>query len=424
MRLPLPPLPRGLRQRLMVALALYALALVTLYTLYALAFAYTVEDEFIERAMHEELSWLRAAHAREGVWPAPRDPHWQLLASTQAFPIELQHAFAAEPHRREFSGGEGRHYHLLDFEHAGTRWWLLAEVSEQLVFRRMRATVLEILGWSALGALTLGLLLAWWVARATTRPLSDLSEAVRALDPQALPRRLPETDASAGDAEVLALRHGLNELLARVADTLAREQSFTRDASHELRTPLAVIVASAEELGRQDAAGRSPGAALARLQTAADQLGQTLDALLELARAEPAHVAQGTALLPAIERAIVEQSARRPREDLDFEILISPEQRSALRPALLRIVLANLIGNVCAHAAPGPVRIDSAAGRCRIRNCARAGLSQSEHGPGLGQGLSILRRLDERYGLQLRIEAQADWVEASFVPGRAEPARD
>lgn len=409
-----PAAPRGLRQRLMAAMALYALVLVTLYTLYALAFAYTVEDEFIERALVEEVRWLREAHTRADRWPAPRDPHWRLLSSPAAFPADLQQAFAAEPRRREFSGADGRHYHLLDFDHAGQRWWLVAEVSGQLVFRRMRATVLEILAWSALGALAVGLLLAWWVARATTRPLHALSAAVRLLDPQALPRQLPDTDPRKSDAEVHALRQGLNDLLARVADALAREQSFTRDASHELRTPLAVIVASAEELARERADGPSREAALARLQTAADQLGQTLDALLELARSEPARMATDTPLLPAIERAIVEQSARRPREDLDFDIAIDTTQRTALRPALLRIVLANLIGNVCAHAAPGPVRIDLDSGRCRIRNAAPAGLGQSQHGPGLGLGLAILRRLDEHYGLQLRIDTGEGWVEASF----------
>lgn len=410
-------LPRGLRQRLMAAMALYALALVTLYTLYALAFAYTVEDEFIERALEEEVRWLREAHSQGGRWPAPRDAHWRLLATPEELPAEVRQAFENEPDRREFGGEDGRHFHLLDFEHQGQRWWLLAEVSEQLVFRRMRATVLEILAWSALGALAVGLLLAWWVARATTRPLRALSAAVGGLDPQALPRRLPEAIPASGDAEADALRHALNGLLARVADAMAREQGFTRDASHELRTPLAVIVASAEELARQPADDAGRTATLKRLQAAADQLGQTLDALLELARSEPANDAAGTPLLPAIERAIVEQTARRPREDLEFELAIDASQRTTLRPALLRIVLANLIGNVCAHAAPGPVRIDQQAGRCRIRNCAPAGLSASHHGPGLGLGLSILRRLDEHYRLQLRIDAGDGWVEASFDLG-------
>ena len=71
----------------------------------------------------------------------------------------------------------------------------------------------------------------------------------------------------------------------------------------------------------------------------------------------------------------------------------------------------------CAHAAPGPVRIDLHAGRCRIRNAAPAGLRQSQHGPGLGLGLAILRRLDEHYGLQLRIDTGEGWVEASFALG-------
>ena len=40
-------------------------------------------------------------------------------------------------------------------------------------------------------------------------------------------------------AETLPLVQSLNALLARVAESLAREQRFTADAAHELRSPLA-----------------------------------------------------------------------------------------------------------------------------------------------------------------------------------------
>lgn len=398
----------------MWAMGLYAVALVALYTLYALAFAYTVEDQYIERELRERAAVLRADYDRDGRWPALTDPQLRLLHSPEEFPDALRQAYAAEPQRREFAGAAGRHYHLLDFEHAGARWWLLAEVGDRLVFRRMRPVVIEILAWSALGALGFGLLLAAWVARVTSRRLVALSDEVRALDPDRLPRALPDPPELRGDAELIVLRQGLNELLARIADSIEREQSFTRDASHELRTPLAVVVASAEQLQRSQLRG-TDAQALAQLQMATAQLGQTLDALLELARAPPATASAGGLLLPAIERTIVEQAARRPRTDLEFVIDVDPGLCVALRPALLRIVLANLIGNVFAHAAPGTVDIAAAGARCRIVNQAASGLGQTQRSAGLGLGLSILRRLDERYGLDLRIEARAERVYASFA---------
>lgn len=404
----------GLRARLMWAMGCYALALVALYTLYAVAFAYTVEDLFLDRELRERALELREFHDLQGAWPASPGPGLSLHASAAELPAEVQQLLAEEPRRNEFSGTAGRHYHLHRFAHAGRDWWLLAEVSERLVFRQMRGTVLQILGWSALAALGVGLLLAALVARGTTQRLVALRDQVGQLDPDALPRRLPPP-TGADDAELSILRRGLDVLLDRVADSLEREQSFTRDVSHELRTPLAVIVASAEALGRPESAAEQRSAALARLDTASQQLAQTLDALLELARVPPAGDAAGQPLLAAIEQAIVEQAARRPREDLTLELDIPPGLRVPLRPALLRILLANLIGNAFAHAAPGPVRITVDAGRCTIVN--RAPVSAEAGDPGLGLGLSILRRLDERYGLGLRIEWMAGEVVASFELG-------
>lgn len=410
----------GLRARLMRAMALYALALTALYTLYTLLFAYKVEDTFLERDLRRSADALIAEHERLGQWPATLPTGLWLYHSPEQFPADIRHAFQDLPDRREFFGDAGRHYHLLRFSHAGRDWWLLAEVSQQLVFRQMRPKVTRLLVGSALLALVTGLLLAVWVARGTTRRLSAMSAAVEGLDPEALPRQLPALPG-ADDAELAILRRGLDGLLARVTDSLEREQSFTRDVSHELRTPLAVIVASAEALGRPEAPAALRSAALARLDTASQQLAQTLDALLELARVPPAGDADGQLLLAAIEQAIVEQAARRPREDLRLAIDVPSALRVPLRPALLRILLANLIGNAFAHAAPGPVRIAVAAGRCTIVNRAPADAGAGE--PGLGLGLSILRRLDERYGLGLRIEWVAGEVVAGFELGSAYPMR-
>lgn len=399
----------GLRVRLMRAMALYALALVALYTLYALAFAYTVEDQFFDRELREAALRLREIHDLEGRWPASAGPGLRLYADPAEMPADVYRRYREEPNRREYSSDAGRHYHLHRFAHAGRDWWLLAEVGERLVFRQMRTAVLQILGWSALGALLVGLLLAVWVARGTTRRLSALSAAVDRLDPDALPRQLPALPG-ADDAELATLRRGLDGLLARVADSLDREQGFTRDVSHELRTPLAVIVASTEALARPDLPADLRSAALARLDTASSQLAQTLDALLALARVPTPAEAAGTPLLAAIEQAIVEQAARRPREDLQIDLDVPPALRVPLRPALLRILLANLLGNAFAHAAPGPLTITARDGRCTIRNRAADGSGE----PGLGLGLSILRRLDERYDLGLRVEREGEAVIAGF----------
>lgn len=406
----------SLQTRLMVAMGAFVLALVALYTVYALAFAYTVEDEFIERALEQEAGRIEAERARDGRWPVLAGPHLQLVTRADELPAELRPQLLAEPNRREFAGNEGRHYHLQPLRVGEASAWLVAEVSQQLVFRGMRAVVLEILGYSALAALAAGLLVAWWVARRTTGPLRALATEVRQLDPDRLPAALPALPVAAVDAEVGTLMRGLDDLLRRIGGYIAREQSFTRDASHELRTPLAVILSQVEALAARPDLPAALRQALEQIESAGRAQAETLDALLELARAEPGP-AQPLPLLPAIERAIVAQAARRPRADLEFTIEIPATTMTTIRPAVLRILLANLIGNVHAHAEPGPVRIDLIGDRCRIRNRAMQALDGSarQAGAGLGMGLSIVRRLAAQYRLDLRIDTPGEAVEARFA---------
>jgi signal transduction histidine kinase len=413
----------SLQTRLMLAMGAFVLALVALYTVYALAFAYTVEDQFIARALAAEAARVEDARARDGRWPVLDGPHLRLVTRAEDLPAELRSLVIAEPQRREFAGEEGRHYHLHPLDGGGEPAWLVAEVSQQLVFRGMRAVVLEILGYSALAALAAGLLVAWWVARSTTRPLRALAAAVQRLDADRLPAVLPALHVGASDAEVATLMRGLDDLLRRIGGYIAREQAFTRDASHELRTPLTVILSQVEVLAANPALPPALRPALDQIEAAARGQADTLDALLELARAEPGPAAPQP-LLPAIERAIVMQAARRVREDLEFSIDIPPGTSTAIRPAVLRIVLANLIGNVYAHADPGPVRIEVREDRWRIRNRAAHGLGAGTQrgSAGLGIGLTIVRRLDEQHGLDLRIEAIGGDVEASFALHPAGPA--
>lgn len=149
------------------------------------------------------------------------------------------------------------------------------------------------------------------------------------------------------------------------------------------------------------------------------KLGEELVDLDHAFRADPVATARhkATPKLAEVERAIVAQAVRRPRADLGFTIEIAATSMTTIRPAVLRILLANLIGNVHAHAEPGPVRIDLIGDRCRIRNRAMQALDGSarQAGAGLGMGLSIVRRLAAQYRLDLRIDTPGEAVEARFA---------
>lgn len=399
-----------LHTRLMATFAAFTLAVSALFALFAMAFVYAVEDRFLERQLDQEATRQAAHHARHGTYTAPESGFITLHSSRDTLPPDVATLLAEEPRRRELAGMQGRHYHLLPLVREGEPPWLVAEVSGQLIVRPMRR---ELLTWlAAWGALLVGvsLGLAAWLARRTSAPLATLSAQVS----QAVPEQLPQALAGATRAdEVGALARSFGALLDRTRRFITREQAFTRDASHELRTPLAVLRMGLERL---IAAPDTPAALrleLTPLHAATTLMEQTVHTLLLLAReGDPAATpAAPTPVLPVVEQWVLAHAGWLDQQALALDVQLQREDRLALPPAVLQLVVASLLGNALAHGQRGgriQVRLDR--GALLIANpgaeppvgAGRAGV-KGEASAGFGLGLSIVRRLLEQQGARLEI---------------------
>ena len=157
-----------LRQRLMLAFTGYTVLVSALFGLFAMAFVYTVEDQFFDSALRQEAqaqdSSLRAGKG----WREPAQDFIRLYRPGQALPEDLAQARLREPRARELSGEQGRHYHLWPLPE--NRGLLVAEVSGQLIVRPMRRQLLLWLGAWGGGLALLALGLGWWLARRTSAP--------------------------------------------------------------------------------------------------------------------------------------------------------------------------------------------------------------------------------------------------------------
>jgi len=457
---PLPLLPRlpklrqGLQRQLMISFTFFTLGVSALLGLFAMALVYSVEDRFIEVTLDRAATEMQTRHQLSGLWPVPPQAFIQRYDDAASLPDDLRLAWQAEPHRREFAGTQGRHYHLHwlnrprgappDPPVPDTRHPLLvAEVSTLLV---VRPVLSELLVWWAAGSggLTLAALgLAAWRARRISAPLVRLADAIARSRPgDGSKRSTPSTRFAldSRDDEVGLLARHLDALTARTLSFIDREQVFTRDVSHELRTPLAVLgMASERMLGRNDL----PAGVAAQLQQMRQvlwDLEQTVNTLLALARearapAVSAAMADGVsarvsddmapatapitlAVLPLLERVVLEQASRLQGKDIQLEIDVSPALRLDLPPGVLHILLSNLVGNAFSHCEPGPVRLVADAQGLQLQNRSKAlppGLSERLGQPfqkgaasaGLGLGLAIVHRLAEHQGLQLSL-GQAD----------------
>lgn len=408
-----------LQRRLMLAFTGYTLLVSAVFALFAMAFVYVVEDHFFNTALQQEAQRQQASRAAGGDWLAPQQSFIRLYRPGEAWPEDLSEARQHEPRAHELAGREGRHYHLKSLPPEGA--WLVAEVSGELVVRPMRRELLLWLGlWSA-GLALLALALGWWLARRTSAPLRRLALTVAQSEPSRLPTDLAQ---QYGDDEVGLLAAHLARLNQRTQDFIAREQAFTRDASHELRTPLAVLGLACEELQRRPDASLRP--ALATMSAAIWQLQQTVDLLMALAREEgpPTLAAPELPLLPQVEQLVLAMAPLLDRQGIALEIALPATLTRPWPPALTRLLLSNLLANAISHGSGGRIRLEADVQQLRLGNAStpppaallqedaagrRAGL-KSEASSGLGLGLSIVRRLAERHGLQLRLSHEAGWT--------------
>lgn len=390
----------------------FAVFVALLYGFYVVLFVYLVEDRFFDGLLRKEAQAQLAHHAAHGTWTRPQLPFVAVHPDATTLPDGLVTWLAEEPSRREFPGRDGRHYHLVALEPSAPATadpapaWLVAEVSQQLAVRPMRSGILQWLAASSLAVLALALLLGAWLARRMTAPLSQLARLVD----EATPSRLPagfSTDFP--DDEVGTLARGLDHLIARIDAFVAREREFTRDASHELRTPLAVIRSACERVAAREELDAGSRRQLDHVRQSAHQLEQTVSTLLALAReGHAAEAANEVALLPLLERVIVDQSPLLDGREVDVRLDVPAGTTAHLPPAVLHIVLSNLVGNAFAHTDAGEIAINVEGEWLRIVNpggAIAAGafepFAKGESSAGFGLGLAIVRRLGERHGIEL-----------------------
>lgn len=145
------------------------------------------------------------------------------------------------------------------------------------VLRRVRDQLLV-----AIPLLTLlALAGAYAVAGAALRPVEAMRRRARELTGEDPRLRLP---VPGHDDEISRLGRTLNELLARVEETLERERSFVAHASHELRTPLALLHTELELALRHPRGVPELRAAVQSAAAEVDRLERLAEDLLLLAQ--------------------------------------------------------------------------------------------------------------------------------------------
>ncbi|MDX6378446.1 MAG: hypothetical protein QOE98_2749 [Gaiellaceae bacterium] len=226
-----------------------------------------------------------------------------------------------------------------------------------------------------LGALIMGLLVAWLVAGTLSRPLRILADTARRIADGDLGARAPIDGAE----EQRAVAGAFNLMTDRLVRSLEAQRDFVANASHQLRTPLTGLKL------RLEAAGvvTDDPVVQRELQAAeheADRLARLVTDLLSLAAADaPAADPEPVDLRDAARAAVERFAPRAAAEARSIVLLDGAPAHAAASLGDVATALDNLIENALVHTPP-ETSVQLEVGT----NEASAWVAVLDDGPGLG----------------------------------------
>lgn len=320
---------------------------------------------------------------------------------------------------------DDHHYRVLVAEREGASYFMLFDTDSQ----RQREDEFA----SFLIGFTLFMTLAsagggFWLAIRIVAPVTRLADQVAQAEPGM--SHLPLSKL-ARDDEVGELARAFERYVQRLAEFIEREKYFTGDVSHELRTPLAVIVGAVEVLEQDASLSDKQNERLIRIKRAAQDMIEMTRALLLMSREH--QVGADEPLCPVA--PVVKDSAEKHRDLLkgrpvELKLALRAEPSLPVEHALLEIVVSNLLRNAIFHTQVGCIQLTLESDKLVVSDTG-IGMDieersrvferhyKGQQSAGFGVGLSLVKRICERYGWHIVIEStsgQGTTVTVNFIP--------
>ena len=403
---------QSLARRIVVAFVLMTLAVAGLLSLIVLVAAEYSEESYSGYEMNRELDDILGALDKGLPFHLDQDMSLYVVGPDGQPPLPAWLG-PLKPGFQEAYHGE-REFHVMVRDADGTRYVLLRDEEE---LDRRKATLKLILG----AAFVLSMLAAWGLgslmARRVIAPVIRLSEQVR--HREQLLTAAPPLAAGYAPDEVGRLAAAFDATLGELRQALGRERFFTSDVSHELRTPLMVIASTCDVLLAQGLPDPKQEKQIRRIQASCAEMQELVETFMRLARMPEGVLDDGDATLAQlageqVDRLRPEAAAR----GLALTLVSEGDDAGRYPAPLLRAVISNLLRNAIHYTDQGFVRLvlrpggfsvcDSGAG---IPPEKRESVFQpfvrgdSSRGDGLGLGLSLVQRICQRQGWQMRLEA-------------------
>jgi signal transduction histidine kinase len=303
-------------------------------------------------------------------------------------------------------------YRMLVVDRNGSRYFMLFDTDLQ---HEREDTMLKCLIVAAILLTLASAASGSWMAMRIVNPLTRLANQVGRAGPEDI--HLP-LDKLSRDDEVGELARAFDHYAQRVHSFVNREKQFTGDISHELRTPLAVILAAVEVLERDKRVQEFQAARIARIKRAILETNELCSALLLLAREKSAeHEEQSYIVADVLVDCVEKHRHMIENRPIKLEVEIVGNPRLHAECALLEVVIGNLLRNAFNFTQSGSVTARLETRRLIVRDTGIGIRSEDadrifdlrhrgEHSTGEGIGLSLVKRICDRFGWSISITSK------------------
>jgi len=301
-------------------------------------------------------------------------------------------------------------YRAAVLDRGNTRYYLLYDISLKLKREQRFAQQLSIV---AVAMTLLSALLGVFLSGAVVAPVRDLAARVRHRRPEDWDQPLVE---HFHDREIEELASVFDRQLSRMRAFMERERAFGADMSHELRTALAVILSATEVLRDDDTLSDKQMARVQRIERAARDMAELGTALLLMAREDHAQPGGGCQVAAVVAEAAEKQRHLLGSKPVTVDVQTDPSLVVAADCGLVDILVSNLVRNAFSYTDAGSVTVHQDSRSLVISDTGRGIPSDAidqaflRHfrdisSSGAGIGLSLVKRICDRYGWQVRLES-------------------
>ena len=377
-----------------------------------------IEETLVKNAILEKAEYFWKHYLGDRDFGLPDTKNLTGYFDPQLLPPVIRDALPAAPGFYEFSDLSNRLVLYLDRRDGETL---------RLVYYRGQVDALVLYyGLLPLLVVLTRLYLALWFAyRSSRRTISPITRLARHIDSIDLGKeggslRLDDPGLQ-GDDEIQVLADAIADLGERVDAFIARERHFTRNASHEFRSPLTVINTAADMLLLDAGLSAASREVLYKIKRAVADMESLTEVFLMLAREDAGQLTRRPVELDKVVREQIERAeficgSARPRIHLRTRARAEVDSSETV----LAVLIGNLIRNAVLYADDGEIDIEVDSDRLTISDSGpvipehsldrlfqpfhRAGC---ENASGHGIGLTIVKRLCDRFGWQIEVASGA-----------------